>query len=58
MKIQTIFYVIGVLFIFGSVWYFASEFIDKLPNPIKLLLLVVAVIVTFVVAELLREREL
>ena len=57
MKIQYIFYTVGVLFIFASVWYFAREFIDDLPDSIKLILLIVAVVVTFIIAELLRGSE-
>lgn len=54
MKVQYIFYIIGVLFIFSSVWYFAREFIADLPDPIKLILLIAAVIASFIVSEILR----
>ena len=57
MKIQHIFYIVGVLFIFASVWYFARTFINDLPDPIKLMLLIVSVVVTFIIAELLRGGE-
>ena len=57
MKIQYIFYIVGVLFIFASVWYFTRTFIQELPDPIKLVLLIVAVIVSFVVAEILRGAD-
>lgn len=54
MKIQYIFYVIGVIFIFASVWYFAKEFIDQLTNILKLVILIISVLVAFIIAELLR----
>lgn len=57
MKIQYIFYTVGVLFIFASVWYFAREFIDELPDTIKLFLLIVSVIITFIIAEFLRGAD-
>ena len=57
MKIQHIFYTVGVFFIFASVWYFAREFINDLPDPIKLGILIVSVIVTFIIAELLRGSD-
>ncbi len=57
MKIQYIFYTIGVLFIFASFYWFAKEFINDLPDPIKLIILIVAVFVTFVIAELLRGGD-
>ena len=58
MKIHYLFYIVGIIFIFGSVWYFAREFIDELPNFIKLTLLVISIIIIFVIAELLRGRDL
>ncbi len=58
MKIQYIFYTVGIIFIFASVWYFAREYIDELPDPIKLILLVAATIIAFVVAEFLRAGEI
>jgi cell division protein FtsW (lipid II flippase) len=57
MKIQYIFYSVGVIFIFAAVWYFAREFIDDLPDVIKLLILVVAVVVAFIIAEFLRGAD-
>jgi len=57
MKIQYIFYTIGVFFVFASVWYFAREFIRDLPDPIKLLLLIVGIILSFVIAEFLRGGD-
>jgi hypothetical protein len=57
MKIQYIFYTVGILFIFASVWYFAREFIKDLPDPIKLVLLITAIIASFIVAEILRGGD-
>jgi len=58
MKIEYVFYIIGVVFIFAAVMYFAWEFIAELPDPIKLVVLVISVIVAFVVAELFRGGDL
>ncbi|MEK6860068.1 MAG: hypothetical protein AABX54_04610 [Nanoarchaeota archaeon] len=58
MKIQYIFYTVGIIFIFASVWYFAREFINDLPDPIKLILLIAATIISFIVAEFLRVGEI
>ena len=57
MKVHHIFYIIGVIFIFGSVWYFAREFIDELPDVIKLIVLIASVLVSFFSAELLRGGD-
>lgn len=57
MKVQHIFYVIGVLFIFASVWYFSREFIRDLPDSIKIFLLVIGIILSFIIAEFLRGAD-
>ena len=58
MKVHHIFYVVGVIFIFASVWYFAREFIAGLPDPIKLTLLIISFIVAFVLAEIFKGGDL
>jgi hypothetical protein len=57
MKIQYIFYIVGVIFIFASVWWFAKEFIKELPDEIKIVILVISVIITFIIGEFLREAD-
>jgi|GEM_PF-2379552 len=57
MKVQSIFYLVGVIFIFASVWYFAREYIAQFPNSIKLILLVVSTIVIFIIAEFMRGAD-
>lgn len=58
MKVHHIFYVVGVLFIFASVWYFAREFIANLPPMVKTILLIISVVLSFVLAEVFRGSEL
>ncbi len=57
MKIQNIFYTVGVIFIIVAVLYFTREYIKELPDPIKVLLLIVSVIVAFIIAEFLRGAD-
>ena len=57
MKVQNIFYTIGVIFIIVAVLYFIGVYIRDLPREIKTLLLCVSVVVSFVVAELLRGGD-
>ncbi|MDO8563858.1 MAG: hypothetical protein Q7R87_02530 [Nanoarchaeota archaeon] len=57
MKVQNIFYTVGVLFIFASLWYFTREFIAELPPAIKVLLLIASIIGTFIIAEVLRGGD-
>ena len=58
MKMETIFYVLGVIFIFASILYFAWEFITDLPEPVKLAVLIVATAITFIAGEMMREADL
>lgn len=58
VKLQYFFYVIGVIFILAAIAYFAQEFIVDLPNIVKLILLVCATVITFVVAEFMRGAEI
>ncbi|MEK6792409.1 MAG: hypothetical protein AABX96_04415 [Nanoarchaeota archaeon] len=57
MKIQYLFYIVGVIFVFASVWYFAKEYIAQFPNSVKLILLVVSVVVSYVIAEFMRGSD-
>jgi hypothetical protein len=54
MKLHYIFYIVGIIFIFATVIYFAKEFINDLPDGLKLLLLIFSIIITFILAEILR----
>jgi len=55
MKMQNLFYGIGIVFIFISIWYFAGEYLMNLDKGVKSILLFCSVIVTFIIAEVLRE---
>ncbi len=58
MKIHHVFYAVGVIFIFSAVLYFAKEFILDLSPVLKVVLLIISVIVTFVAGELMREADI
>ena len=58
MRVQYLFYVVGVIFVFAAVWYFAHEYIAQFPRIIKLVLLVVAIIVSYVIAEFMRGSDI
>ncbi|MFH1586043.1 MAG: hypothetical protein ABIB79_04705 [archaeon] len=58
MKLHYIFYIVGVIFIFASVWYFAKEFIEELPDMIKLVVLIISFIIAFIIGELFRGKNL
>ncbi len=57
MKIQYLFYIVGMIFVFVTVWYFAYEWIKDFDKIIKLILLVVAIVISYVVAEFMRGSD-
>ena len=57
MKIQYLFYIVGVIFVFVTVWYFAHEYIAQFSNIIKLILLIVSIVVSYVIAEFMRGAD-
>ena len=58
MKVHHVFYAVGIIFIFAAVLYFTKEFILDLPPALKVVLLILSVVVTFVIGELMRGAQL
>ncbi len=58
MKAQYIFYVIGIIFLFATVAYFAYQYLFNLSNMIKTIILVCLIIVFFFLAEYLSGRDI
>ena len=57
MRIDRIFYTVGVIFIIAAVVYFTKEFIVDLPDIVKLILLIVATVIAFITAEFFRGKD-
>lgn len=57
-KMQSVFFTIGIIFLFAAIGYFTYEYILSFSNTIKTILLVCATILTFGLAELLSERNM
>jgi len=57
MRLENIFYTIGIIFILAAVIYFTREFIVNLTDPIKLVLLIIATVAVFILAELFRGKD-
>lgn len=56
MKVQYIFYVIGIVFLFSTVAYFSYEYLFSLSNVVKTVILVCLSIMFFFVGDFLKER--
>ncbi len=58
MRVQYLFYIGGIIFVFIAVWYFAREYVAQFPRSIKLVLLLVSMVVSYIVAEFMRESDI
>ncbi len=58
MKLQYLFYVIGIVFLFATISYFAYNYLFDLSDGIKTVVLFLLVIVFFVVGEVFFEKDL
>ncbi|MFH1425161.1 MAG: hypothetical protein ABIG28_00310 [archaeon] len=58
MKLQYLFYVLGIIFIFITAAYFSYNYLFNLSDGIKLIILVLLMIIFFVLGEVLWEKDL
>ncbi len=58
VKAQYIFYIIGIIFIFATVAYFAYEYLFSLSDVVKTIILVCLTTIFFFIADFMGERDL
>ncbi|MFH1072780.1 MAG: hypothetical protein V1743_05100 [Nanoarchaeota archaeon] len=58
MKTQYIFYVLGIIFLFITISYFAYQYLFDLSKEVKTIVLICLVIILFFAADWLRERDI
>ena len=58
MKLQYLFYTIGIIFLFSTVAYFSYNYLFDLPDQIKSVILILGVIVFFVTGEIMWEKDI
>ena len=58
MKLQYLFYTIGIIFLFSTVAYFSYNYLFDLPDQIKSVILILGVIVIFVTGEIMWEKDI
>lgn len=58
MKLQYLFYILGIIFLFATVAYFSYNYLFDLPDSIKTVILVLAIIVFFVLGDVMWDKEL
>jgi hypothetical protein len=57
MKLQYLFYILGIIFLFATVAYFSYNYLFELSDGIKTIILVLSIIVFFVLGEVLWETD-
>ena len=58
LKLEHLFYVIGIVFLFATISYFSYNYLFDLPDGIKTIILLLLVVVFFVLGEVFYEKDL
>ena len=58
MKFEYLFYVLGIIFLFATVSYFAYNYLFSLSDTIKTVILGLLVIVFFILGEVMEEANI
>ncbi|MBI2448775.1 hypothetical protein HYV49_00585 [Candidatus Pacearchaeota archaeon] len=57
MKLQYLFYILGIIFLFITVSYFAYNYLFSLSDMLKTIILILIIIIFFVLGEVMWEKE-
>jgi len=58
MRLQYLFYILGIIFLFATVSYFAYNYLFNLSDSIKTVILVLLVIIFFFLGEIMEAKEI
>lgn len=58
VKIEYVFFILGIIFLFATVAYFSYEYLFSLSDAVKAIILVCMTIVFFFVADFMAERDI
>ncbi len=58
MKIQALFYVIGMVFLFATISYFAYNYLFRASDSIKTVQLILLIIVFFVLGNIMEGKDI
>ena len=58
MKLQYLFYVLGIIFVFATVAYFSYNYLLDLSDGLKTIILVLVIIVFFALGEVMWEKDI
>ena len=58
MKLQYLFYVLGIIFLFATISYFSYNYLFNLSDMIKTIVLILLIIIFFVLGEVMEEKDI
>jgi len=58
MKVEYIFYILGIVFVFATVAYFSYEYLFSLADEIKTIILFCLVVIFFFAGDFMAERDI
>ena len=57
MKLEYIFYLIGIFFLILTIGYFVIKYLERVPTEIKVVLSFITAIILFIVGDYLRRLD-
>ena len=58
MKLQYMFYILGIIFIFATVAYFSYSYLFNLSDGVKTIILILTIIIFFFLGEVTYARDI
>jgi hypothetical protein len=58
VKMQVLFFILGIIFLFSAVAYFSYEYLFSLSDAVKTIILICLCVIFFFAGEVMREREI
>lgn len=58
MKLQYLFYILGIIFLFATAAYFSYNYLFSLSDTIKTIILFLLIIVFFTLGEIMWEKDI
>jgi len=57
LRLEYLFYVLGIIFLFITVWYFARDIFANLDDRIKTVIFILLIVIFFIAGEVMWEKD-
>jgi len=58
VKMQSLFFILGIIFLFSTVAYFSYEYLFNLSDLVKTIILICLIIIFFFAGDVMRDKNL